>query len=76
MIDGEVFEGGTAEDVPLVLGSGAMIEGFESGLLGAKAGDKRTLDVTFPEDYRATHLAGKAATFEVEAEFLDLPNPV
>ena len=66
MIDGEVFEGGTAEDVPLVLGSGAMIEGFESGLLGAKAGDHRTLEVTFPEDYRATHLAGKAATFEVE----------
>jgi trigger factor len=65
-IDGEVFEGGTAENVPLVLGSGAMIEGFESGLLGAKAGDKRTLEVTFPEDYRATHLAGKAATFEVE----------
>lgn len=66
MIDGEVFEGGTAEDVPLVLGSGGMIEGFESGLLGAKAGDQRTLDVTFPDDYRATHLAGKAATFEVE----------
>lgn len=66
MIDGEVFEGGTAEDVPLVLGSGAMVEGFESGLLGAKAGDQRTLDVTFPDDYRATHLAGKAATFDVE----------
>jgi trigger factor len=66
MIDGEIFEGGTAEDVPLVLGSGAMIEGFESGLLGASAGDERTLEVTFPEDYRATHLAGKDAVFEVE----------
>jgi trigger factor len=65
-VDGEVFEGGTAEDVPLILGSGAMIEGFEAGLVGASAGDEITLDVTFPEDYRAKHLAGKAATFEVE----------
>jgi trigger factor len=66
MIDGEAFEGGSAEDVPLVLGSGAMIEGFESGLLGAKPGDERTLEVTFPEDYRAQNLAGKNATFEVK----------
>jgi trigger factor len=65
-IDGEAFEGGTAQDVPLILGSGAMIEGFESGLLGAKPGDERTLDVTFPEDYRAESLAGKDATFEVK----------
>lgn len=66
LIGGEPFEGGTAEGVPLVLGSGSMIDGFESGLLGASAGDERTLDVTFPEDYRAEHLAGKAATFEVK----------
>lgn len=66
MIDGEVFEGGSAQNVPLVLGSGAMIPGFESGLLGAKAGDERTLEVKFPDDYRAQHLAGKAATFEVK----------
>jgi len=66
MIDCEAFEGGSAEDVPLVLGSGAMIEGFESGLLGARPDDERTLEVTFPEDYRAEHLAGKAATFEVK----------
>jgi len=65
-IDGEAFDGGSAENVPLVLGSGSMIEGFESGLLGAKAGDERTLEVTFPADYRAEHLAGKAATFEVK----------
>ncbi|MCB1774095.1 MAG: trigger factor [Gammaproteobacteria bacterium] len=64
MIDGEVFEGGTGENVPLVLGSGSMIDGFEAGLLGASAGDERTLEVTFPDDYRAEHLAGKAATFE------------
>ena len=66
MVDGEAFEGGSAENVPLVLGSGSMIEGFESGLLGAKAGDERTLEVKFPEDYRAEHLAGKDATFEVK----------
>ena len=66
MVDGEVFEGGSAENVPLILGSGSMIEGFESGLLGAKAGDERSLDVTFPADYRAENLAGKPATFEVK----------
>ena len=67
-IDGEAFEGGTAQNVPLVLGSGSMIEGFEAGLLGAKAGDDRTLEVTFPQDYRAQHLAGKKAVFEVKVQ--------
>ncbi|MCG6965359.1 MAG: trigger factor [Chromatiaceae bacterium] len=65
-IDGEDFQGGSADNVPLVLGSGSMIEGFEAGLLGAKAGDERTLEVRFPDDYRAQHLAGKDATFEVK----------
>ena len=68
MIDGEVFEGGSAEDVPLLLGSGAMIDGFESGLLGAEPGDERTLELKFPEDYRAEHLAGKDVTFEVKVQ--------
>ena len=66
MVDGEVFEGGSAENVPLVLGSGSMIEGFEAGILGASAGEERTVHVTFPEDYRAEHLAGKPATFEIK----------
>jgi len=66
LMDGEAFEGGTAENVPLILGSGAMVEGFESGLLGAKPGDERTLEVTFPEDYRSENLAGKDVTFEVK----------
>ncbi|RMG35465.1 MAG: trigger factor [Gammaproteobacteria bacterium] len=70
-VDGEAFDGGSAEDVPLVLGSGSMIEGFESGLLGAKAGEERTLEVTFPEDYRAEHLAGKPATFEVKVKSVE-----
>ena len=58
-IDDEAFEGGSAEGVPLVLGSNAMIEGFEEGLIGAGAGDHRTLDLAFPEDYRVEKLAGK-----------------
>lgn len=66
MIDGEVFDGGTADDVPLVLGSGAMIAGFEDGLVGAAPGEKRTLELAFPDDYRVEHLAGKPTTFEVE----------
>jgi trigger factor len=65
-IDGELFPGGAADEAPLVLGSGSMIEGFEEGLMGAAAGDNRTLEVNFPENYRAENLAGKAATFEVE----------
>ena len=65
-IDGEAFEGGSAEGVPLELGTNGMIEGFEEGLLGAKAGEQRTLELKFPEEYHAEHLAGKPATFEVE----------
>lgn len=65
-IDGEKFEGGAANDFPVVLGAGTMIPGFEDGLLGTKAGDKTELDVQFPEDYQAEQLAGKAAKFDVE----------
>jgi trigger factor len=65
-IDGEAFEGGSADGVPLVLGSNSMIEGFESGLIGAKAEENRTLELQFPDDYRVENLAGKPATFEVE----------
>jgi trigger factor len=72
-IDDEAFEGGKADSVPLVLGSGSMIEGFESGLLGAAAGDSRTLQVTFPDDYRVENLAGKAARFEVQVDKVSAP---
>jgi len=65
-IDGEAFDGGAADGVPLVLGSDSMIPGFEEGLIGAESGDERTLDLQFPEDYRAEKLAGKAARFEVK----------
>jgi trigger factor len=72
-IDGEVFEGGSAENVPLVLGSGMMIEGFESELVGAAAGEKRTLNLRFPDNYRAEKLAGKPVVFEVEVTRVSEP---
>jgi len=64
----EQFEGGTAENQPLVLGSGHFIEGFEDQLIGAKAGDSIEVKVTFPEDYHAEHLAGKEAVFKVDVK--------
>ncbi len=64
-IDDEPFEGGSAQDVPLLLGSNSMIEGFEAGLIGARAGETRTLNLKFPDDYHATDLAGKEVRFEV-----------
>ena len=64
-VDGEAFDGGSAEDYPLVLGSNSFIPGFEDGLLKVKAGDEKDVDVTFPEEYQAEHLAGKAAVFSV-----------
>jgi trigger factor len=62
-VDGEAFEGGSAEDYPLVLGSNSFIPGFEAGLVGVKAGEEKDVDVTFPENYGAENLAGKAAVF-------------
>ena len=67
-IDGEAFEGGSAEDADLVIGSGRFIPGFEEQLTGAKVGEDKTIEVTFPEDYQAKHLAGKAATFDVKVK--------
>ena len=64
MIDGELFPGGEANDMSIELGSGRMIKGFEEGLIGAKAGDDVTLNVTFPDDYQAEELAGKPAQFD------------
>lgn len=62
-VDGVEFEGGAAEDFPLVLGSGSFIPGFEDQLIGAKAGDTPEVKVTFPAEYGAPHLAGKDAVF-------------
>lgn len=62
-VDGELFEGGSAEDYPLVLGSKSFIPGFEDQLVGAKVGDEVSVNVSFPAEYGAAHLAGKAAVF-------------
>jgi len=64
-VDGEPFEGGEARGFLLELGSGRLIEGFEDQLAGAGAGEDREVNVTFPEDYQAEHLASKDATFAV-----------
>lgn len=67
-VDGEEFAGGTADKVPLTLGSKMMIPGFEDQLIGVSAGDERTIKVTFPEDYQAKELAGKDAEFKVTVQ--------
>lgn len=70
-VDGEAFDGGKGEDHALVLGSGAMIPGFEDGIVGMKKGDSRDIEVTFPEDYQAEELKVKAATFKIEVTKLE-----
>lgn len=64
-VDGETFEGGSAENVPLEIGSGRMIPGFEDGIIGMKKGEEKHIEVTFPEDYHADSLKGKTATFDI-----------
>lgn len=63
-VDGVAFEGGKGEDYPLTIGSGAFIPGFEAALVGAEVGKETDVNVTFPEDYQASELAGKAAVFK------------
>ncbi|MBE6092869.1 MAG: trigger factor, partial [Selenomonas ruminantium] len=63
-VDGEAFEGGKGQDYPLQIGSGSFIPGFEDQLIGAKIGEEKEVNVTFPEEYHAKELAGKAATFK------------
>ena len=70
-IDGEKFEGGSAQDFSLVLGSGRMIPGFEDGIKGMKAGEEKTIDVTFPEDYPAENLQGKQAQFKINVKSVE-----
>lgn len=72
-IDGEKFEGGAGEDTELVLGSNSFIPGFEDQLVGVKAGDEKTIEVTFPEGYQAAHLAGKPAQFAVTVKAVGAP---
>jgi len=72
-IDGEAFEGGSATDTPLVLGSGSFIPGFEEQLIGVKAGDAVTVKVKFPDDYGTENLKGKDAEFEVTVKDVKAP---
>ena len=74
-VDGEAFEGGSAEDYPLVLGSGSFIPGFEEQLIGVKKGEEKAVEVSFPEEYGAEHLAGKAAVFDVTVKEVKKPVP-
>ncbi|MFN7268561.1 MAG: trigger factor [Cereibacter sp.] len=74
-VDGKAFEGGSAEDFALVLGSGSFIPGFEGQLIGARAGDEVSVNVTFPETYGARHLAGKAAVFACSVKAVKSPKP-
>jgi len=67
-IDGKPFEGGAAQNFPLVLGSNSLIPGFEEGLIGAEAGQERELELQFPTDYRVEDLAGKAVQFKVKIQ--------
>jgi trigger factor len=75
-IDGEPFSGGEGRDQLVDLGAGQLIPGFEEGIVGMSAGETKTIEATFPDDYGAKHVAGKAAQFEVtvkEVKHKDLP---
>ncbi|MCW9717613.1 trigger factor [Avibacterium sp. 21-599] len=75
-VDGEEFEGGKATDFVLAMGQGRMIPGFEEGIIGHKAGEQFDIDVTFPEEYHAENLKGKAAKFAItlkKVEVMVLP---
>ncbi|HEX3936170.1 MAG TPA: trigger factor [Xanthobacteraceae bacterium] len=75
-LNGESFEGGSGEDVPITLGSGQFIPGFEEHLTGIKTAESRSFDVKFPEDYPAAAVAGKEANFAVTAKTVEAPGAV
>ncbi|AWI81482.1 trigger factor [Parazoarcus communis] len=71
--DGELFDGGQAEDFPFVIGAGSMLKDFETAVTGLKSGEAKTFDMTFPEDYHAKHLAGQTVQFEVTVKKVEAP---
>jgi trigger factor len=75
-MDGEPFEGGSGDDIPVQVGSNTFIPGFEDQLIGMAAGETRTVNVTFPQNYLAPKLAGRAAAFEVTAKSIETPGTV
>jgi trigger factor len=72
-VDGTPFEGGKGEGMSVEIGSGRLIPGFEDQLVGAKANEQRTVEVTFPEDYPVDYLKGRAATFDVTVNEVQTP---
>jgi len=74
-MDGEPFDGGAAEDFPLVIGSNQFVPGFEDQLTGVKAGDEKVVELTMPEEYGNAELAGKAVTFDVTVKEVKAPKP-
>ncbi len=74
-VDGEAFDGGSSDDYPLVLGSNSFIPGFETQLVGCKAGEDRKVNVTFPEEYGSKDLAGKDAEFACKIKHVKEPVP-
>src|SRR5216684_619706 len=75
-IDGEPFEGGTADNVAVVIGSKSFIPGFEEQLLGIGRGETRAVNASFPQNYLSANLAGKAASFQVSAKSIEAPGTV
>lgn len=71
-VDGEEFEGGKADNTPLILGSNSMIPGFEDQIVGMKAGETKTIKVTFPAEYQAENLAGKEAEFDITVNSVEV----
>lgn len=72
-LNGEVFQGGQATDYPVVLGEGRMLPDFEDGIVGLKASESRTFDLTFPADYQVGELAGKQVSFDVTLKGVEAP---
>ncbi|WP_191059034.1 trigger factor [Geminicoccus harenae] len=75
-IDGVAFDGGTGKDMPVVIGSGMLVPGFEDQLVGTSVGEEKVIEVTFPEDYGAENLKGKAATFDIKVTKIEEPGLV
>ena len=71
--DGEEFEGGKAEDFPFVIGAGSMLKDFEEAVKGVSAGDAKTFEMTFPEDYQAEALAGQKVEFDITLKVVEAP---
>ena len=75
-IDGKPFEGGSAEEVPVVIGQGGFLPGFEDQIIGIAVGETRTINITFPKNYLADALAGRDAIFEATAKSVEAPTEV